>query len=625
MYKISLINMPFAALQLPSIALTQLKSLIGEKFGDEVSIDVCYVNQDFAKLLSIQFYNLVSLYIDFHVTGIGDWLFRQSAFPNVADNSEAYFKRYYPRPDKQTQDIKMLAAKTRSELDSFMNQTINKYRLDQADLVGFTSMFTQNMACFALARAIKQRNSGIVTVMGGANCESPMGQEIVKNVPQLDYVFSGPALRSFPEFIQYQITGEVGKSHNIPGVFSKKNCALTPLGCGGAIGEEMPIDSLVKLDYEPFLQTIEKNFPNDEITPSLLFETSRGCWWGEKSHCTFCGLNGASMKYRSMSPENAIAQFNELFKYTGRFKELEAVDNILPKSYIKDLFPHLNTPSGVKIFYEVKADLSAEDLEVMSKAGVRRIQPGIESLSSSTLKLMAKGTNAFINLLLLKRCIEYDIQPGWNLLVGFPGETDDTYKKYINDLPLLAHLPPPSGASPVRFDRFSPYFTKAKQYELDLRPLDYYRLTYPFGEGALTNLAYYFSDANIGAKYFVTMAQWIDKLQEQIQTWNVRWRSQNRPKLFFKENSDGPLIYDSRFSTPIEHRLSEVTNQILEFLNRPRRITDITARMSSITGVDIESEIALLKEKGLIFHEDGRYLNIVLSGPKNEYTNDDSE
>ena len=31
--------------------------------------------------------------------------------------------------------------------------------------------------------------------------------------------------------------------------------------------------------------------------PSVFVETSRGCWWGERMHCTFCGLNGATMAY----------------------------------------------------------------------------------------------------------------------------------------------------------------------------------------------------------------------------------------------------------------------------------------------------------------------------------------
>jgi ribosomal peptide maturation radical SAM protein 1 len=615
MYKISLINMPYAALPMPSIALTQLKTLINETYGSQVSVDICYVNHDFAKHIGVNIYKIVSSSIDSHTTGIGEWLFRQAAFPGIEDNSEAYFRRYYPRHDKQTQSIKMLVAKIRGELDVFLNQTIKKYSLDQADLIGFTSMFTQNMACFALARIIKQYKPNIVTVMGGANCESPMGQEIVKNVPDIDFVFSGPALISFPRFVQYQIAGEVKQCHSIPGVFSKKNCTLTPLGCGGAIGEELSIDKYVKLDYEQFLNTIAENFPNKVITPVLLFETSRGCWWGEKSHCTFCGLNGASMGYRAMSPENAIAQFNELFKYSGRSKRLEAVDNILPKNYVKEVFPKISTPPGVNIFYEVKADLSAGDLEALSKAGVFTIQPGIESLASSTLKLMGKGTNAFMNLLLLKHCDMYGVFPAWNLLIGFPGETEDVYKKYLVDVPLLVHLPPPSGVAPVRFDRFSPYFVQAKQYRLDLRPLDYYRLTYPFGEGSLANMAYYFSDANAGAPYFVTMAQWIDTLRGQVKTWRERWYSRDRPRLYFKGNTEIPVIYDSRFEAPIEHMLSEISFQTLEFLSKPRRITDVAARMTSIPGFNAESEVALLQEKKLIFQEGERYMSLVSSEP----------
>lgn len=35
----------------------------------------------------------------------------------------------------------------------------------------------------------------------------------------------------------------------------------------------------------------------------LVLEGARGCWWGEKHHCTFCGLNGSLMKFRSKPPK----------------------------------------------------------------------------------------------------------------------------------------------------------------------------------------------------------------------------------------------------------------------------------------------------------------------------------
>ena len=50
---------------------------------------------------------------------------------------------------------------------------------------------------------------------------------------------------------------------------------------------------------------------------------------------------------------------------------------------------------------------------------------------------------------------------------GLPASTSRT-------CPLLVHLPPPSGAFPVRFDRYSPYFTRAAEYGLELVPLDFY-------------------------------------------------------------------------------------------------------------------------------------------------------
>ncbi len=85
-------------------------------------------------------------------------------------------------------------------------------------------MFMQNVAGFAMARRIKERNKDVVTVMGGANCETPMGEEIVKNFDFVDYTFSGGALVSFPKFIECLLTGNRTNADAISGVFSKRNC-----------------------------------------------------------------------------------------------------------------------------------------------------------------------------------------------------------------------------------------------------------------------------------------------------------------------------------------------------------------------------------------------------------------
>lgn len=611
MFRISLINMPFSALSLPSIALTQLKAMIDEKFGDQVSTDILYLNQDFAHYIGINLYQTTAESMEAHHSGMGDWFFRQAAFPELPDNSKEYFQRYYPHHAEQTEAYKRTIMEKRLSLNNFLNRVITRHKLDQTDVVGFTSMFAQNVGSFALAKKMKERNPNVITTIGGANCESPMGQVIVKHVDQIDYVFSGPALISFPEFIQHCLDKEFEKCHDIRGVYSRKNTALPTLQ--PAIGDELSIDEDVPLNYEPFLATTKKNFPRGEVKPILLFETSRGCWWGERAHCTFCGLNGMSMKYRSMRADKALSQFDTLFKHADVCHRFEAVDNILPKNYLTEVLPSLKTPTNATLFYEVKADLSEEEVQTLAKARVKIIQPGIEALNTTTLKLMKKGTSAFTNVKLLKNCALHGVFPAWNLLVGFPREEAPVYEKYVKDLPLLTHLPPPTGAFPVRFDRYSPYYTKAQEYELDLHPFDFYQFIYPFNGSSLANLAYYFVDRNFGATYMTAMLEWVGKIRENLAIWQTRYYGQGvAPKLYFKETETGSAIYDSRSGQAVEYAISDVQRKLLEILNKPKIVRDLTAIGVPGAEFNADEEIAFFIEKQLLFQEGERYLSLVL-------------
>ncbi|HKV42764.1 MAG TPA: RiPP maturation radical SAM C-methyltransferase [Blastocatellia bacterium] len=643
---IRFVNMPFGSLQLPSIALTQLKSVVSQCDWPEVSVDVCYVNHDLAHYLGVDLYQDIAGSMKHSVSGLGDWFYRQLAFPWAEDNIDDYFARYYPHRGAEPAAFRRLIEEKRDGLEAFSLEVIDKYRLDEASIVGFTSMFIQNVPCFAMARMLKRLNPQVTIVMGGANCEWPMGLEIARNIDVVDYVFSGPALKSFPQLLQGILEADPEKCSKINGVFSRVQCAKVEQAAAAGvarisdglphvsqdvlgstldhpdwdangpikpIGDDMDMDAEIDLDYSSFLEALDYNFPNREVKPILLFETSRGCWWGEKAHCTFCGLNGATMNFRAMSPDQALKQFGRLFRYSDQCERYNCVDQIMAKNYLREVFPYLETPSNIHLFYEVKADLSEEELGVLSGARVKVIQPGVESLATSTLKLMKKGTTAFQNINLLKNCLIYDVCPEWNLLVGFPGEGEDVYAKYLNDLPLLAHLPPPHGVFPVRFDRFSPYFVQAKHYELDLHPLDYYELIYPLADDALANLAYYFADGNFRAKYMLTMAKWIGPVREKYGAWWGRWQDkQAHPALFMKRVDGKLIIHDSRFEDPQDYEIGDTTGLLLEYLNKPRRIPDITAFLASIAGSDPGREVELLRNHRLVFEEGDRLMNLVL-------------
>ncbi|MEM7396466.1 MAG: RiPP maturation radical SAM protein 1, partial [Verrucomicrobiota bacterium] len=148
--KIVFINMPFASLGMPSLALTQLEGLMKTRFPGRVDARTHYLNLDFAEYLGDVSYYQHAIIGDGFMTGIGDWYFRQSAFPDAADNEEDYFDRYYFSEDETTLAYRKVYGEKRKTLDAFLDQLIDKYNLAEADVVGFTTLFSQAVGSFAL-------------------------------------------------------------------------------------------------------------------------------------------------------------------------------------------------------------------------------------------------------------------------------------------------------------------------------------------------------------------------------------------------------------------------------------------------------------------------------------------
>jgi ribosomal peptide maturation radical SAM protein 1 len=619
MYRVALINMPFASADIPSIALTQLKAALQQEAGDGVECEIFYLNLDFVKFLGLPLYEVVSNSVEANTSGMGDWFFSKETFPEQEDQTDLYLARHFSEHRAQLDVFKRTLIEKRRTVGLFLEELIRRHALDRYSLVGFTSMFSQNVASFAMAKRLKRRNPDIRIAMGGANCEAPMGNVIVRNVPWVDFVFSGPGLKNFPLLVNHLRAGEEEECHRITGVLTRKKLASQLLGSGREIGEELDIDLDLPLEYEDYFEQSEGKLPGTQLNPKIPFETSRGCWWGERSHCTFCGLNGVSMKYRSMAAEKSLNLLHGLFeKYSSRSAEFKSVDNILPREYLTDVLPYLRTPEHTSIFYEVKADLKEREMQVLEQARVTKIQPGIEAMSTTTLKLMRKGTTAFQNIKFLKYCLNSKVKPFWNLLVGFPDEPEEVYRKYYEDLPLLMHLEPPSGAYPVRFDRFSPYHMRAREYGLELKACDFYSMIYPFPAEELNDLAYFFTDQNYNAPYITTTARWLGKLRERVETWQTRWNARDHglaPQLIFKGDGEDRHVYDSRSGTAVEHRPGRTALRLLDALADQRRLSRLTEDLAAdgISESAVQEGMAALRECGLLFEENGIFMSLVVS------------
>ena len=184
----------------------------------------------------------------------------------------------------------------------------------------------------------------------------------------------------------------------------------------------------------------------------LPFESSRGCWWGQKHHCTFCGLNGSNMAFRAKSPASLAPQISEMVRRYRSFM-LEAVDNVADNDYYSSLFPAIVADrSDYQLFYEVKYEISSrEKIRLLRDAGVKRIQPGIESIKHPCAPANAEGRLRASpqNINLLRWALYYEVTVGWNIIWGFPGETEEDYRQQLSVMEQIVHLQPPTGAGHV--------------------------------------------------------------------------------------------------------------------------------------------------------------------------------
>ena len=302
------------------------------------------------------------------------------------------------------------------------------------------------------------------------------------------------------------------------------------------------MDSLPVPNYSAYFEALSSSAIGASIQPRLLIETARGCWWGEKQHCTFCGLNGQTMGYRSKSPARASEELLYLSKKWG-VERIEFVDNILDLKYIDTLFPELaRAGSKLEFFLETKSNLRFEQLRTLRRGGVRAIQPGIESFSNQVLQLMRKGCTGLQNIQLLRWCEELGITVFWNLLYGFPGESEAEYARMAELVPLLTHLQKPGYCGKIHVDRFSPLFTNAGLGVGEPRAAAAYSYLYPLEAEQLGNLAYFFefdyADDREPAKY-------AGALGEEIARW-PEWTTAGRPRLdLFLDRLDG---FDQRYT-----------------------------------------------------------------------------
>ncbi|MFE1906726.1 RiPP maturation radical SAM C-methyltransferase [Streptomyces gardneri] len=554
--RVALVSLPWMSPTLPSIQLATLASALRQ---EGIATDVHEMYVDYAARIGLNLYNVLG-----NLLGpLPEWIFSQHYYgPEHGDHLTDMLEQRplgagFPWPELADTILAALAPVT----EEYLADLVDEVDWSAYDVVGFSLTISQLGASMAFARRLKRAYPALRIVFGGSQCAGPMGSTIMRICPYVDAVVHVEGEQVLGELVRRfrdgrSLSGLAGVSRR-----TEDGEVVTAPAAELVVAGSRKLD----LDYDAYFHRLARLGLTEKMNPWLPFESSRGCWYGQKVQCTFCGLHDI-MDFRAWDADVVLAQLEGLQKRygVGRFYSM---DLIMPREYLRNLLPEIAARGhDWMFFYEIKANMRRSELQTLAAAGVRWVQPGIESLDADLLSLMRKGVKPYQNIQLLKWCQELGIYCGWNLLFGLPGEGQASYTRMAELIPKLTHLQPPSGGGRFQLHRFSPYFEQPEAHGVRWEGAHrMFAYAFPVDKADLDQLVYlhdFTLDPALGDPVDTS----------EVEAAVVEWRRANQAgaRLDFVERPDGEgVIVDHRDvgSPPVRYPLDRAGSALYRHLD----------------------------------------------------------
>lgn len=604
---IALVSMPWSAAKLPSIQLATLDAALR---GKGLTSERHELFIDFCAQITPALYSRLANGNEFLI----EWLFSRDYFGNEEGNWLTEFEQNRPKIDLPNDEYENeIIEGLKAAAVHFLDQYEKDIDWARYDIVGFSLSTQQLGPSIAMARRIKIAHPEIRIVFGGSMCTGEAGEALLKLCPYVDVVVRTEGEIVFPELIQRWRAGT--SISGIEGICYRS-------GKGEIINE--PNGALFQnntprpfLNYDPYFAKIHQYGLMKGLNPIMSFESSRGCWWGEKSQCSFCGLHEI-MKYRPKKQDFVLAEMEHLAARHNHSR-FYAVDLIAPKPFYETFFPEIERRGhNWQLFYEIKSNVSRKQLVAFADGGGQVIQPGIESLQDMSLRRMHKGAHVLQNIQLLKWCREMDVMVYWNYLMSLPGEEPSDYEGAAEKAEALFHLEPPSTIRDVLITRYAPYHKTPEKYDVkNLRPHRFYHQVFPVDPDILEDAAYLFEGDWPTQQ---TAQHYTRALKNACLNWKDA--AQKGARLDATRNSDGSLtIIDTRNGGEQRHHISKDDACLYLILDNKQLISRLEAIMreaapKSLAAINesggIQKRLDLWQSKNLVIKEGKQILALAV-------------
>jgi len=290
-----------------------------------------------------------------------------------------------------------------------------------SDIIGISSTFLGIQNVIEISSIVRKENPSAIIVLGGPISWSIPPEILLKEIPDIDYIVQREGEQTFLELIN-MLHGK-GNPHSVQGIVFREKDGIV----------ETKHRELLSFNSLPLPAWELMGIPSTKRVPVLPVETSRGCPY----NCAYCSevtYWGKPVRYRdSISViEELIYNAEELGITTYRFSDscFSAPADRCEK--LCDTIYTQLVSNNIKIKWSSYArieNLSQSLLEKMKRAGCVALDIGLEAGSTQVLRKMGRGYSRENAVQVARAARDAGIITNFNIVVGFPGETEETVKK----------------------------------------------------------------------------------------------------------------------------------------------------------------------------------------------------
>ena len=308
-------------------------------------------------------------------------------------------------------------------------------------VVGISAKTQNFIAATIVAKIAKEINPDIKILVGGVH--STMNGSKVLNCKNIDFLAIGEGENTIVELLH--ALEKDTELNSVNGIVFRDN---------GKIINTKPRSYVEDLDLLDFpLTNAPKVFKDFDKYPKEAFGyifASRGCPYA----CTFCESKSMwTRKVRYRSPENVVAELKQMNKFGINKVNFDDDTFGISKKNIKAMnnLMHDELPN-MTYTCETVVQLAKDENVVkdMKHGGCTGVFVGIESGNNEMLKKIKKTQTTDESIQAMRNLQKHGIESHAFIMVGFPSETEETFKETMDFIPKLK---PDS----IIFSIFTPY------------------------------------------------------------------------------------------------------------------------------------------------------------------------